>query len=39
MENRSPGCMSILLNVILVFVTGGIWGVWLIVKYLIRNSD
>lgn len=37
MDNK-PGCLSILLNVILVFVTGGIWGVWLIVKYIMSNS-
>lgn len=39
MSNQNdPGCLSVLLNVFLVFITGGLWLIWLIVKYLMRNS-
>lgn len=37
-DQNSPGCLSVLLNVFLVFITGGLWLIWLIVKYLMRNS-
>lgn len=38
MSNNKPGCLYVLLNVFLVFITGGLWLIWLIVKYLMHNS-
>ncbi len=35
---NNVGCLTTILNVFLVFITGGLWLIWLIVKYLLRNS-
>ncbi len=37
-QSSNIGCFSILLNVFLVFITGGLWLIVLIVKYLLSNS-
>ena len=37
MSDNNPGCLTILFHVILVCATGGLWGVWLIVRHLLKN--
>lgn len=36
-KSSAPGFWRILFNVLLVFLTGGLWLLWLLVKYLIRK--
>lgn len=38
-STRRPGILAILLHTIAVFLTGGIWGVVLIVAYLVRRAS
>lgn len=35
---RSPGVLNILFHTLLVFITGGLWLIWLVVRFLRNNS-
>ena len=35
--NNNPGCLKVLFHTVLVLVTGGLWGIWLLVRYLLKN--
>lgn len=35
---KQRGCLGLLLDLILVILTGGLWLVWLLIKYLRNNS-
>lgn len=35
---KKYGFWRFVLDVFLIFITGGIWGIWLILKYIRRNS-
>lgn len=37
-SGNKQGCLKTLLDVVLVFATGGLWLIWIIVKYLRNNS-
>lgn len=37
-KTKQRGIFGLLIDVILVFVTGGIWLIWLIVRFLRNNS-
>lgn len=38
MAKKDRGCLLTALDVLLVFVTGGLWLLWIIVRYLRNNS-
>lgn len=35
---RSPSALNILFHCFLVFITGGLWLIWLVVRFLRNNS-
>lgn len=37
-NNGKQGCFMTLLDFILVFLTGGLWLIWILIKYLRNNS-
>lgn len=37
-EHKKRGFFGLLIDLILTFLTGGLWLVWLVIKYLRANS-
>ena len=37
-NGNKRGCLGLTLDMILIFATGGLWLVWIVVKYLRNNS-
>lgn len=38
MAKKNRGCLLTLLDVVLVVLTGGLWLIWILVRYLRNNS-
>lgn len=37
-EKKKRGCMGLLLDVVLTICTGGLWLLWILIRYLRNNS-
>lgn len=37
-QKKSSGWLGILFDFIMVFVTGGIWLIWILIRFLRNNS-
>lgn len=37
-RKKVPGALEILFHCFLVFITGGLWLIWLVVRFLRNNS-
>lgn len=37
-KNRKRGTCGLILDLFLVVITGGLWLIWLLIKYLRNNS-
>lgn len=37
-NGNKRGCFGLILDMVLTIVTGGLWLVWILVKYLRNNS-
>lgn len=37
-NDNKQGCLKTLLDFILVFLTGGLWLIWILIRYLRNNS-
>lgn len=37
-KQKKRGTLGLLLDFILVIVTGGLWLIWILIRYLRRNS-
>ena len=35
--NEKPGCGLVLFHTVLVVFTGGLWGIWLVVRHILKN--
>lgn len=38
MANKERGCLLTLLDFVLVLLTGGLWLIWILIRYLRNNS-
>lgn len=38
MNRKKRGCLGLLLDLILTICTGGLWLIWILIKYLRHNS-
>lgn len=38
MTRKDRGCLLTLVDLILVILTGGLWLIWILIKYLRNNS-
>ena len=38
MTRKDRGCLLTLVDLILIILTGGLWLIWILIKYLRNNS-
>lgn len=38
MDKKERGCLLTLLDFVLVLLTGGLWLIWILIRYLRNNS-
>jgi hypothetical protein len=36
--NKRPGCLAVTFHFVLTLLTGGLWLIWLLIRYLLTRS-